>query len=314
MSGTSNNRRRIILHCGAPKTGTTSLQHFFYDHADALEHAGTYVPKRLFNKGDVDSLHRHMLAMLVDQNYKAPLAAARDRLRHLFHSPHIHTLLISNEDLLGSPVASNHDSFFPHAHKMIPRLGELLAGYEVEVRYFIRAYAGFLAACYVQDLRRGATSTLDSYLAGIDADTVNWMRCVGLLQETFGARNVAIFDHASLLASPQATVEMAFGDIIPALPPFSAKGYGKNRSVSLSTAHAMQRSNSFTASLPPAWRSIARSFLRRTYFALRAHRDQSRSRPKVVLPDTAAADFSRRYRQHYAALDVTLPKATTPAP
>ena len=59
---------RIILHPGAPKTGSTSLQHYFCDHAAALEAAGMLVPKRRLRQGEVDPLHRDMKAAMKKGN------------------------------------------------------------------------------------------------------------------------------------------------------------------------------------------------------------------------------------------------------
>lgn len=303
MSASAAGRaRRIILHPGAPKTGTTSLQHFFYDHEAALRNAGTVVPKRLFRKGDVDALHTDILAMMGGNDYAQALAAARARLDAVFARPGVHTVLISNEDLLGTPIAPRARGFFPVAAKRVARLGQLFEGMEVEVRYFVRDYAGFLAGCYVQNLRRGRSETLESYLAGLDFSELDWGYPVGLLRDAFGNERVAVFEHAALESRPAATVHAAFGALTGSLPDFPAQVYHRNRSVSARSAGTMRRMNGLLERLPARMRARVQKALRRSAFDLMAIHDWRLDRPKLSLPDDTATALQQKYAQDLARL------------
>jgi len=221
----------VILHAGAPKTGSTSLQHFFYDNADALRELGAVCPERLIGRGQVDPLHNVLVALRKGRAEERVLARGRARLEELFAEDGVHTVIVSNESMLGEPFLRDKPGFFPDAKVALPMLERLFEGYRVEVVFFVRDFVSYIPSYYVQEVRRGLAWSLDRYAAALGGKTLSWKPVIEKLGKSFGADHVRIFNYDTLLAAPEKTVVDAFGRLIPGLPVFGGGEYRKNRSI-----------------------------------------------------------------------------------
>lgn len=297
-------RRRIILHPGAPKTGSTSLQFYFRENVDVLERAGIVYPVRMIRDGQVDALHTHLVRMRTQAKSEKALRAARGRLDALFNSSGAHSLLLSNESLLGEPFHGNRPGFFPYHEKWVATLKRLFEGYDVEVVYFIRSFESFLPSYYVQYIRRGGTLTLRGFCAHISQETsrggISWCPLVAALRSAFGTDKVWIYDHAVLRAEPADTVRAAFGRYAPGLPDFSTADYNQNPSVGggvLVTYRLLNRV--FSRIVPHAHRRHLRPKMRKFLFTPLS---LFSSRRLPELPAAKAAELGALFEQDRAML------------
>src|SRR5688572_15219421 len=128
--------RKIILHCGAPKTGSTSFQHMLYDNRERMLKAGFYYPAVSRKKREEDDIRIVLSNLKGEGNRKKEVKQVRKLIEKLFAESGAHTMLISNEGLLGKPAIKGNKTFLPKADDSARLMAEALEGYDVEVRYF----------------------------------------------------------------------------------------------------------------------------------------------------------------------------------
>jgi hypothetical protein len=296
-------RRRIILHCGAPKTGSTSLQNYFADNADQLKADGVVYPPRFFRRSLVDPLHESFTRLRVGKRPEDSLMSeARARLDALFADGGVHTVLISNESILGEPYHADQRGFFPEHAAAIKQLGRLFEGYDVTVVYFIRDFEGFLPSYYVQYVRMGGYLTFDRFCAHVGRDNISWQPVLRALRKAFGEQNVFCWEAAAMRQAPVRVVQEAFGSLFPSLPEFDPTHYNRNQSVGqgvLAFYRAMNRL--LDTSMSKRRRRKVRPLMRQYMFEPLAYISRFFSRggkPEPVDPPPAKQVL--RWRQQYA--------------
>jgi len=206
------NNRKIILHCGAPKTGSTSLQFLVGRHEDDLKELGIFYPHRFISKDDVDILNRTFTLARQADDIAPYVARARGRLEEIFSDPDIHTILLSNESLLGEPFHYPDTVFFPLLDKSICLLQAVFEGYDVRVEYTMRDYASFMESYYVQFVRRGGHCSLKEFGKIFDIHKHSWSTVVTALNTAFGEQNVSIYDYHSINQNRDAYYNRLTGD------------------------------------------------------------------------------------------------------
>ncbi|WP_417465771.1 hypothetical protein [Kordiimonas sp.] len=294
MTSSQTPKRRIILHLGAPKTGTTSLQYYLSENREVLESAGVVYPERMIQGGQVDPLHTHLVQMRTRRNPEVAFDGARARLAALFEASGAHSLLLSNESLLGEPYHEDKPGFFPHHEKWIGELARLFDGYEVQVIYFIRNFATFLPSYYVQYVRKGGTKTLREFCDHVTEDDLSWCPLIKGLQIAFGPDNVRIFEHAALREHPAQEVRDVFGRYAPELPDFCASSYNQNPSVGNNILAVYRLLNRiFAVLVPSARKRHLRPKMRQYLFGPLALISGNR-RPRLE------ADLASKLREIYA--------------
>jgi hypothetical protein len=276
------------------------LQFFFADQHEALARDGVVCPGRFISKGAVDPVHDHFLAMRREGERERAVAAGRARLMELGALPGIHTVLLSNESVLGEPVMPGNPAFFPRLDPSVSALRALFDGYDVEVVYFIRPFTDFIPSFYVQHVRKGAVQSFEDFCAALDGDSLRWTRVVAALVQAFGADRVHVYEHAALRARPAETCRAAFGPYAPGLPDFAAGSYSRNRSVGpgmLALYRGMNRV--FERLVPSRHRRAGRRIMRKYIFSTLAPLSRGgKLRPPAVL----AAAWQAAYAADLQAL------------
>ena len=298
-------KRRIILHCGAPKTGSTSFQHMLYANRTHLLEAGFYSPavsrkKRV--KDDVRILLGEV--MRPENDNQLFLHRIRNVLNGLFSESGAHTLIISNEGMLGKPFSPRYTGFYPRAVETAARLALVLEDYDVEVRFVVRDYAAFLPSWYVQSVRMGAKYTLEAFLKTYDFSTVSWTTPVDALRRNFPIDKVGIYDHADLVRNAYGFLTSAFPDIMAALGDRGRALPSKNHSIGQGMVNIYRRWNRLSDRI--AWNPSSRRLIHhlgRRYGLLPLERFSNS--PKIQLPAELAAAMSARYR---ADLPLLMPR------
>lgn len=134
---------RVILHIGAHKTGTTSIQATMTQSDEVLASAGVIYPRCCW----FDAAH-HRLGYAMKKKLDArhgDLPVLTDELAQLsgaLAASNAHTALISSEEMFTAPVAS------------INALAESLKGHEVEVVAFVRRPDVLFESAFNQRLKQ----------------------------------------------------------------------------------------------------------------------------------------------------------------
>ena len=186
--------RKIIIHAGTEKTGTTSLQLFLDDHRDALLSRGVYYPETGHDYRQSGRFPKHswlLEGLMADDG--APLRLGFERL--LSQSPpDARTIVLSDEALFGD---WQHTSPAGRA-----AFGALSAALELELWVWFRDPVAYARSLYVQILKNpgapnpadGADFTLE---AALDFPTftgrLDYIGYVRGLESVLGAGKVRPF-------------------------------------------------------------------------------------------------------------------------
>jgi glycosyltransferase involved in cell wall biosynthesis len=137
-------RKRLYLHIGTHKTGSTSIQYFLDHNRDELKRRGLYYPIEhtygyahypiaWFCTGKKSFVHPHIQATYTSrQQWEDDLLAFRDRLLDCRHD----AILISSEGISVSDPA---------------RVARLFSDFDVKIIVFLRRQDGFLESIYNQN-------------------------------------------------------------------------------------------------------------------------------------------------------------------
>jgi hypothetical protein len=146
--------QRIVLHIGAPKTGTTYLQAVLFQNKAALADAGILVPGH----------HRR------EHGYAATgIRQPRNGRRRADWE----RLLGEARDWPGTVVLSNEWFSMASAHNAERALKEL-GDVESHVVFTARDFVAQVPAAWQENLKLGISTSLDEFVASLDADLGRW--------------------------------------------------------------------------------------------------------------------------------------------
>jgi hypothetical protein len=165
--------RKLILHLGAPKTGTTSLQRYLALNAGRLaDRVEICTPTE---GSPTREMGRSALLYSLDPSPKAEarLAAAIRAQREALSGPGV--TLISHENLLGAvPGNGGTRALYPHWQAILALLDEGFAPLRPQYAVYTREMAGWKASVHAQiTVSDGYAAPLAAYLADY-ADCGDW--------------------------------------------------------------------------------------------------------------------------------------------
>lgn len=180
--------KRMILHAGATKTGSSALQAGLAQNYDALLAQGFFAPKSIkFDKvvdggvsgGNAEFLKR--VGRKFDGSETKAERVAKEWLTEIATSTEAHTVVISGEAIPGS---------FDHSSILLLR-DILLQNFEkVEVYYYVRHLADHAASQYGEYVRRRRMR--DSFAAFAPHYECPFKRAIEVLEHGFGAEAVKV--------------------------------------------------------------------------------------------------------------------------
>ncbi|WP_374763037.1 hypothetical protein [Yunchengibacter salinarum] len=296
----------LILHPGAPKTGSTSLQHFLHDQRHRLAAAGVHYVPRFFTRGRVDPLHR-LFVRLRRESDPAPFQAAiADRVDSLMAAPGCRALLVSNEALIGPPLVYGEGAFFPAADRALGLLAGALGDRPIRLMLTVREFSAFLISYHGQFVRMGGATSLDHYGQWIMPDAFSWAPLVAGLRRHFPAAplDVVAFEDIMKPDGPD-PARILLGPFCPAdLPPFRPERYRRNPAMETTLLEAQRRLNGLANRLLGGKRGgDVKRFFRRAVFMPLEHLPRRRAapRPDPALPLDRAA-LAAAYERQRAGL------------
>lgn len=146
-------RPRIILHAGTPKTGTTSIQHHFLRHREALLARGILYPSYGTDREPDQAKHQWLVGGLCARNSGMVRQAIRLALAETGEP--IDTVILSSEGLF------NHWWDFSRAGRRA--LTALASQYTVELWVWFRDPISFFTSNYIQVLKNGRSRHFRCY-------------------------------------------------------------------------------------------------------------------------------------------------------
>jgi len=149
-----NYKKRLIIHIGMPKTGSTSLQSFLFDNSDELKELGIFYPKQLhhhnikfypiFLDNPFDFIHQRKFFSSDDIARKKHDKYKKDWIN-----------LFENNDYLDFIISS--ELLYLCTKKQISKIYELIEGYfdDVKIICYIREPVSFLRSHIQQGIKAG---------------------------------------------------------------------------------------------------------------------------------------------------------------
>lgn len=128
--------KRIILHIGPPKTGSSAIQKFLLDNVSLLKQKGIYYPQHSVDKNGISSGNQDAI---LEHNNKGELTINRSKIAALlnaFQTSSANVLLLSSE------------AFFKRANTLIRILPNC------EAIAFVRSPLDFVESIYNQSVKR----------------------------------------------------------------------------------------------------------------------------------------------------------------
>ena len=186
--------KRVVLHVGAHRTGSTLLQSLLAELNPQLMEVGVHF--------DVESSRE--LAVLSHQA-DPDISRLRGTLEERCLGLEASTILLSNESLIGDSKNSYSD-----APSIARNLREIFTSSEVSVVLYIRRQDLFLESLYHQNIQNGSSEDFETFCDGRDIHGLFWDEIVESYAEIFGPSSITIGVFESLLDNPQQYVSRLF--------------------------------------------------------------------------------------------------------
>lgn len=166
---------KAVIHLGAHKTGTTQLQSSFKINRDALSKALVLNLSRAAFKPVTKAIR----AVLKGEDTAATVEKAFQKVvRSESEESGLRAgtadLIISDEDMLGMPNLAQKDRLYPQAGQAVSLLDGAIEAKDRLWLLTIRDLPGFIESSYIQQLKMGASYSLEAYLKRFPAAQLSW--------------------------------------------------------------------------------------------------------------------------------------------
>lgn len=186
----------LVVHCGAHKTGTSSIQSLLFEQRQELLKRGVlYVPEaQLNNSGIVKYLHQPTTPVATRNSIRSQITRMLDnnRSRNVLEK-----VLVSHESIFSFvKIHQNGGDFYGSTSQSLRNL-ELLQLSElfssIRVVLYVRRQDEFLQSLYMENFASGIwTNSFEKALAKIDFTNISWLAYATKLADYFGESNVVV--------------------------------------------------------------------------------------------------------------------------
>ncbi len=193
---------QIVLHLGAHRTATTSLQGMLGDSHVALQEVGLayWGPKRL-RAGLFDGLYGGGPTLPPRQHGRAARrvalqleAAAQFGAAFVF---------VSEENMLGTMrLITRAQRLYPDAGARVARFAEGFGGHELTLGLSIRCYDAFWASVLGWRMRRGGPLPLPALCDRLVTQPRRWRHVIADLAQTLPEARVTVWTHEAMAGLP----------------------------------------------------------------------------------------------------------------
>lgn len=183
-----NKRRRLIVHIGQHKTGSTYLQKRFVEERDRLKEAEILYPEDF-----IEIYGHHQVASFF--RWKIDVEGVRSLTDKLVcYGQEWPTVIISTENLC----------FL--SQEELTALAQTFEGWDVEIVYFLRRLTGFWPSHWQELIKHGSDITFERYMLETlklerdELDFPDQAKQLRRFTNSFGAENMTIFCYDNIMA------------------------------------------------------------------------------------------------------------------
>jgi hypothetical protein len=282
-SVTQNKPKRVAIHIGSHKTGTSLVQHYMRENVPTVAaHGISYI-----SRGDMNDY-----IGWGDKIINSP-GKLRRRLDKELSAFTCRYVFMSHENAIGRPFSDTLPGLYPFARENMEAIASALQGYDATIILTIRPEAGFLESYYLQTIHQGGTQTFEQWVAGIDIENIPWRPAVDAVRAAFSKQRVHVIDFRSIARGQNAFLRDFITCIDPDIklqPHYTAASNPSISEKGLSMALAI---NPFLET--HAERKSVRKFLQRRFS------NKNYERPKL-LDDDVRKQLDSRYMPDYEKL------------
>ncbi len=186
-------QRRLIVHIGLEKTGSTSIQNFLMDNRSTLLRAGVLYPTH--NRGFYKNNHAPLAGAYLDAG-QTDFTMTRSHLsrEHVLRSLRREIGRSAGGDLLLS--AEHFSSRF--TTPQIARLAADFADFETSIVVVVRDHASRLFSSHATHVDAGGEATLDQFAASLLQPDNRYLRVkdtLSLWEQVFGRDRIHVIDY-----------------------------------------------------------------------------------------------------------------------
>ena len=184
---------RYIVHLGAHKTGTTTLQ-------------------RLLHFSQAELAERQVVAVVDHVEIREAVGPsflgtdqAAEGLRALLAGPFepgVESVIYSFEGHLGTPFAQRDrpgaPGLYPRRRVPLEFLAPILQGISatIEIAYTVRRQASLIESYYLQAVKEGSSPTFEEYCEGLVLDDISWVPLLSEIADALGIP-ITMFEYQS---------------------------------------------------------------------------------------------------------------------
>lgn len=231
----------VILHVGAHRTATTSLQRMIGAEGAMLSRRGMayWGPKRM-RSGLCHGLMGSEDAILPWQANRARQRIAR-RARAEEETGH-RTLFVSDENILGAMRPLLRDAaLYPEAGQRVARFADGLAAYPVTIGLATRGYADWWASLVAFRMLRDAPNPGPGLINRLMRQPRRWRHLVADLAQAVPGARIVVWTHEAMAARPDRVVKALTGRRGLPLHPLADAVQNPAPSVATLAAHLAER-------------------------------------------------------------------------
>lgn len=175
----------LILHLGAHKTATTFLQKQLEMNSRNFPEDIHYLPLKET---------REYLTIPIRRNEN--ISEIRTNLYKIIGKDKLSTLIVSDENLLGSAWKLKKGNLFQEIEEILLRVTEIFDT-EIKIVFSIRNYSDFITSLYCEYLRHNTICPIDVFLKKFDIEKSNWVNLYKQIISVFGDKNIFLYDFDS---------------------------------------------------------------------------------------------------------------------
>ncbi|NCC60772.1 MAG: hypothetical protein EOM12_07480 [Verrucomicrobiae bacterium] len=188
--------KKLVLHLGAHKTGSTFIQNTMKENSSLLNSCGV----KYFGGEDARiNFTRNIVYPVVglrESSFSENELEAQCRLLLSEKLEKYNSMFLSNENVLGfCDLIKSSGYIYPKSDQILRFLSKLTDSWDVKLVFLIRNYAEFIESTYVQKIKEGFTYDFEDYQSECSLIKVSWVPIVKRMREIFGGNNVHVIKY-----------------------------------------------------------------------------------------------------------------------
>ncbi|MFL2935447.1 MAG: hypothetical protein ACJZ7Z_01850 [Myxococcota bacterium] len=188
--------KKLIIHCGAHKTATSSLQYFFSTNDNwLLEEGVRYLEPASLNESRIPQLLRGELEASPEN-----IVSSAEKFSSLTDETNVDTFLISHESFFSYAGNLTKGPIYPTLKRGLSTLNQLGLNLETRFLFCVREPADFARSVFLQNLGIVYSGSFEQFFDEIKFKHLDWLPTLQALSENAALGETRFFPYEVLKA------------------------------------------------------------------------------------------------------------------